>query len=135
MQPSVRIYFDLGTDDPGELDIYNDGTLVPTINLVELYVPYYLTYFLPDTSQELYVAPTFGFGITAPADDSADGTDTASDAPVLILTTGVLAALKMTEELSLGLEAGFALGLSTDEGLTDISDSAIYVGLVLDYDF
>lgn len=35
-QPATRIYFDSGNDDPNEPDIFDDGSLVPVINLAEI---------------------------------------------------------------------------------------------------
>ncbi len=135
MQPSLRMYFDIGTDDADEIDIYNDGSLLPTINFLELYRPIYVKGFLLDPSKEFSVGPAFGFGITAPAGDSPDGSEQADDAPVLLLSAGVLASVGITKNISVGAEVGWAWGFSADEGLNDISDSAIYVGLVLNLQF
>lgn len=38
--PSARIYFDTGSDDKDEIDIFNDGKISPSINLAEIYFPY-----------------------------------------------------------------------------------------------
>lgn len=135
MQPSVRMYFDVGSDDADEIDIYNDGSLVPTLNFLELYRPIFIDEFLLNTKKEFTVGPTIGFGITAPAEDSEDGTEEADDAPVLLLSVGALASVELNDNVSIGVESGWALGLSADEGVSDISDSALYVGLVLNLKF
>jgi hypothetical protein len=129
IEPSIRMYFDIGSDDANEVDIYNDGSLVPTINFLELYRPIYVDKFLLDSTKEFSFGPTIGFGITAPAGDSPDGSEQADDAPVLLLSSGVLASVAITDKVSVGAEVGWGWGFSADEGLTDISDSAIYVGL------
>jgi len=139
-QPSARIYFDTGSDDPNEIDLYNDGNLVPTINLLELYRPCKPQDFFLDTDKNLYFGPAFGVGISAPAEDGDKKTggpapEEASDAPVLLLTAGVLVELEITKNAFAGLEFGYAMGFSADEGLSDADDGAFYVGLALKFDF
>lgn len=141
-QPSYRVYFDLGSDDPGELDIYQDGKLGPTINLVGL------DYNIPlDEKRFILWGPSVGFGITAPADDSPDQTNTADDAPIVLLTAGVFVSFDIfgmkkgssqahpEEATSVAIESGIAYGISTDEGLESISDVALYFGLTVKYAF
>jgi hypothetical protein len=132
IEPSLRIYFDSGHDDVGEIDIYNDGELVPSLTLFELYKPLYKSDELIEGNDLVFSwGFTGGLGITAPAGDS--DSEEATSAPVLLLTLGLLAEISNINDnnngSSFGIEFGRALGLTADEGLDDISDSAWYVGL------
>lgn len=141
-QPKARIYFDIGTDDANEIDIFRDGALVPTVNIAEAYIPFHFPELGPITFPDGWtIGPAFGFGITAPADDSDDNTENASGAPVLLLSAGILVEFPVavvdnkSQAVSLGIEFGYVIGFTTQEGLDDIDDSAIYAGLTLFIDF
>jgi len=134
-QPSLRVYFDIGTDDAGEIDLYNDGSLVPTINLVELYRPYPVKEFFLG-KRDLWIGPAFGIGLTAPAKDGeGKNAEEAGNAPVLLLTGGLLTAIPLNDKTRIGIESGLAWGISADEGLADADDTAVYVGIALKIDF
>jgi hypothetical protein len=136
LQPSLRFYFDYGSDDPGEIDLYNDGSLVPSINLIELYRPYVAKNFFLG-NKDLLLGPAFGFGLTAPAKDGqGEGAEKTGDSPVLLLTGGAIVGVPFgSDEAFVGIEAGYAWGMSFDEGFADGDDLAIYVGLSYKFRF
>lgn len=148
IEPSLRVYFDSGHDDVGEIDLYNDGELLPSVTLFEIYKPFYKSesIFVGSSGQALPCSfgLTAGLGITAPAGDpeteakkgAPEMQMTPSDAPVLLLTYGFLLEIATKDSDTttsdgnrFGIEFGRATGLSADEGLDDFSDSAWYVGI------
>lgn len=153
-QPKARIYFDTGDDDEGELDIFEDGSLQPAVNLVEIY--WAMNYDILGTGEKSLGkqmtdlgwtwGPSLGFGLSTPAQDSENGDRKASGAPVLLISAGLVAEFPLgtadsnntditKNATKLGIEFGYAMGFSADEGLSDIDDGAIYVGLNLHIPF
>ena len=133
-KPSAKIFFDTGSDDTDEIDIFDDGSLNASIDLVNLIHRYDTGadfYNTPDST--LWWGPSLGAGITSPADDSADGSQTASDAPVLLLSLGLFFEYDVSNKTSVLIETGYALGLTSDESFGDKTDGAIYFGLSLDF--
>ncbi|MCP3902857.1 MAG: hypothetical protein GY715_04400 [Planctomycetes bacterium] len=177
-QPKLRIYWDTGSDDPGEIDLFDDGGLTATVNLAEVRLNWSFNKYFADKDGKLLrtgtagddplrVEPSrwscgfaFGAGITSPADDSPNGMSMASSAPVLLLTTGAYLEYdlsswkqlideamanpesdkgKLVSEMSdrgIGfsgpkfiIEVGYAWGITTDEGISDIDDGAVYAGV------
>ncbi len=129
-QPKLRVYFDTGEDDENEVDLFNDGTLSPTINLLEVYWPFKFNEHIGHDKWRW--GPSLGGGISAPAGDSEDNTKQASDAPVVLLTAGLLVKFPFSEgekSRSVDFEAGYAMGFSTDEEFDNINDGAVYVGV------
>lgn len=126
-EPSARVYFDTGEDDEGEVDIFDDGGLTPTIDFAALYVPWRL-------GQAEYFdswswGPLVAVGIGSSADDSEDGTVEASDVPVVMFSYGFVLEYELEGGTSFAFEIGRATGFSPDESLSDGDDSATYVGL------
>ena len=145
-EPKARVYFDTGTDSPEKLDMFQDGSLVPSINFLEL--TWMRPFRRPFGHEDWRWGPNLGIGITSQAGDSDDGTNRSSGAPVVICSVGLLCEFPLSalqlrrlrehqgpnpelRELAptAGLEVGYALGVSSDERLTHIADGAIYVGL------
>ncbi|MDJ0907171.1 MAG: hypothetical protein QNI96_14215 [Woeseiaceae bacterium] len=125
--PSVRVYFDTGTDDPDEIDIFNDGNLNLAVDLASIYWPWRLgraEYF-----DNWSWGPVVGAGIGAPASDSSDGTTQASGAPIVMFSGGMMLEYELDSGPSFAFEAGYTIGYSSDESLGDADDSAAYVGL------
>ncbi|MFQ5596460.1 MAG: hypothetical protein ACE5GK_00260 [Nitrospiria bacterium] len=125
--PSARVYFDTGTDGANEIDIFNNGGLNATIDFVSIYIPWRL-------GRGRYYdvwswGPLFGAGISAAPQDSEDGTQKASDSPVVLFSTGLMLEYKFEDGPSFGFEVGYALGFSSDESLSNNNDNAAYVGL------
>ncbi len=132
-QPSARVYFDTGSDDKSEIDIFEDGALVPTISLAQIYFPYeYPKYFgtEEDLSKKWTWGPTLGVGLSSPANNSDDGTNKSSDAPIILLSGGLLLRFPVGDgKRSVDLEGGYAQGFSADEGLDDTTDGAAFMGV------
>jgi len=144
--PAARVYFDTGSDGAGEVDLFTNGSISPTIDLIGLYLPWRLGH-----SKHLdrwTVGPNIGVGIgqssgtetisaAVPGDDvdaqEVQETSTSS-APVVLLSLGGLLEYKPNGDqgISFGLEAGFSIGFSADELFDDNDDSAVFVGLKLD---
>ena len=154
--PSARIYFDTGSDDKDEIDIFNDGSISPAINLAEVYFPYgrwknwdvlepnsvvrrlekeeakNISYF-----KQFLFGPTLGFGITVPPGEAENGNNS-SDAPVLFLNGGLLLLFPLNnskDTATIGFEFGWTRGYSTSESIGDNDDSALYAGLTLNIPF
>ncbi len=125
--PSARVYFDTGSDDVNEIDLFNDGNLNVTVDLVSIYFPWRLG------KAEFYDSwswgPVFGAGISAAAKDSDDGSAKASGAPVVLISVGAMLEYKLKAGPSFSFEVGRSTGFSSDESLGDIDDSALFVGL------
>lgn len=136
LQPSLRYYYDYGSDDPGEVDLYNDGNLVPTIDLVEIYRPYSLKNFFLG-GRDLIVGPSFGLGLSGPAKDgTGDNAQTTGNAPVVVFTAGAIIGIPVGKNGALvGIEGGHAWGASFDEGFADSDDYAVYVGISYKFRF
>ncbi len=176
IQPKLRVFFDTGSDDDGEIDIFENGELTPNLNLVELRLTHYFhnerwlgvtelgghpRY--QDFQSRWSWGPNIGLGISAPAqdgeeDDGVGGTTLAqaSDAPVVLFTVGAFLEYDLTHLTDdqrakvgeavratgnsfsgpkIGVEGGWAYGVSADEGLSDTDDSAWYIGLSLHFPF
>ncbi len=126
--PSARVYFDTGSDDPDEIDIFNDGGLNPTIEFAAVYLPWRFGHgaYFDDWSW----GPVVGVGISAPPDDSENSMNEASTAPVVMLSYGLMVEHEISEGgASFALEVGGATGFSSDESLGDSTDTAAFVGL------
>ena len=132
----TRVYFDSGTDDPGEVDIFNNGGLVPSLEVGSVYFPWRLG--RADFYDSWAWGPQIGVGLSSPAQNSEDGSAQASNSPVVMFSAGLLFEHKLGDdprtknEGSLGFEIGRAVGFSSDESLDDIDDSAWYFGLRID---
>jgi hypothetical protein len=149
-EPKARVYFDTGWEAPDKLNIFHDGSLVPSINFLELFWrrrwPHGIGH------RDWRWGPSFGVGISSQAGDSADGSLQASGAPVLLLSAGLqtefplstwqlsqlreggLCSAEVEQHLlaaapTAGIEFGYALGVSSDESLDYSADGAIYVGV------
>ncbi|MEM1213081.1 MAG: hypothetical protein AAGI68_12385 [Planctomycetota bacterium] len=158
-QPNARIYFDVGDDDDGEADIFEDGALVPTITLAEIRFSNRL--FSKTKGQPLKESDrsnwTWGFATGLGASIAAE-TGEDSTAPILLATVGMFleyefrnpaTSIKNLETLAnatkalgltssnptVGFEAGWAYGVSADENFEDNDDSAFYVGVTAYFPF
>jgi hypothetical protein len=127
-QPSARIYIDRGEDDENEIDIFDNGALNLSLDFVSIHLPWRFG------RSEYYDAwnwgPFIGAGIGQPPQDSADGTREASSAPVALISFGLLFEYKI-DKASFGFEIGSITGFSADEGLSDTTDSASFMGIKL----
>jgi len=125
--PSARVYFDTGSDDEGEVDLFNDGKLNISVDLVSIYVPWRLgkSSFYDKWSW----GPVIGAGLGAPAKDSEDGSVEASGAPVVLFSLGGMMQYRLESGPSFSFEAGYSRGFTSDESVDDSDDSASYVGI------
>jgi hypothetical protein len=151
-EPKARVYFDTGWEAPDKLNLFHDGSLVPSINFLELFWrrrwPQHIGH------DDWRWGPSLGVGISSQAGNSSDGTLSASGAPVLLLSAGLQTEFPLsTWQLNrlrenghcnpdlerdllatgptAGIEFGYALGVSSDESLGYSADGAIYVGVSL----
>ena len=144
--PSLRTYLDIGNPDDGDLKIFSEGELTPVVTLAELYYPMeFGSLFggrvLPGTfptrkvdgedRPAWYWGPTFGIGITSPADDSEDSTAEATGAPVILATIGWASQFMIDENVTLVVEAGGAYGIANQEDGDLADDTGLYVGVGL----
>jgi hypothetical protein len=112
--PATRIYFDTGDDDPGELDLFEDGEFGINLDLATLYLDY--------RWKGVTFGPYVSGGISSVSDEAS------SDAVVLIWSAGIALTFR---ELPFAIEAGYMQGISAGESLdsTTRDDGAIYIGL------
>ena len=127
--PSARVYFDSGADEPDEVDIFNDGNLNVTVELASLYWPWRLG--RGEYYDSWSFGPVVGAGLGTSGDDSEDGSQT-SDAPVVVFSVGAMIEYKLESGASFAFELGRSTGFSSDESFGDIDDSATYVGIRID---
>jgi hypothetical protein len=152
-RPTARIYFDTGSDDENEVDAFTDGALTANVDLLEFYVAAFkqsseFTTRSTDLSRRLHhrtrwsVGPMFGLGMTGPAQNSEDGTQEASGAPVFMVNYGLYSEIALTAPeqqalsknnisgpVTLFVEGGRVTAFSTDEALDDFDDSALFFGV------
>lgn len=86
------------------------------------------------------LAPRFAVGMSTPADDSEDGSASASGAPVVYFSASLVADFQkggtVGEDDGVGvrLEFGYMYGVSSDESFADADDSAVFVGMTVNLD-
>jgi hypothetical protein len=155
-QPKARAYFEFNEDSPAdapesekEVDLFRDGSLVPTIEIVQLRLRSYFgdAYKTEGTKGEkekvgertgverVSAGFTLGLGISAPL--SEDSTTEAS-APIVLASAGVMLAYDISDSESkpaIGVEAGVVGGLSADESIGDSTDGAWYIGVSVNFTF
>ncbi len=140
--PSARIYFDIGDDDPGnEADIFVNGSITASIDVIEVGYWWDMGVATGGDLEGWGLGIVGSAGIGTPAitimDDGGD-TDT-STAPVAIFNVGLAFEkqvgdpTKIKENGYIGLQVGYAQGFSTDENFGDNSDGAVYVGVSVDF--
>ena len=92
-KPCTRVYIDTGSDDDDEVDVFNDGSLVPSLTFAELFFPISGVWEKEGVSgsqaaigpgeKEWRLGLTVGLGLSSPADDGVinndDETDEADD--------------------------------------------------------
>ena len=149
--PSARLYFDTGTDDKNEIDVFEDGKLSPAITLAEIYFPYgrwknwhkldpnSVTNPLSDKEEkkisyfnQFLFGPTFGIGITVPPEDAERGVKinngdeisepASSNAPVLFLNAGFLLLFPLDNSNNPST-LGFEFGLTRGYSTDDSIDN------------
>jgi hypothetical protein len=82
--PSARIYFDTRTDDPGEIDLFHDGNVNPTLDMASIYFPWRVT--KRDSLNDWSWGPMVGVGISAAPGGRVVATRETSNAPVVMVS-------------------------------------------------
>ncbi len=150
-QPKARIYSDLKRSNDSEFDMFDDGALLASLDVVEFYFPMPLITerFARAMGRPSHLSGlgwrlggTVGLGITTAVSSS----DNASNAPISTLSAGirydfplgrpsaeVLATrdCRLDERTRVGIEGGIQGGLSTDEALSDSTDLGVYLGILV----
>lgn len=148
-EPKARVFFDLGEERPGKLDIFHDGSLAPSINFIELYWAEHW----PEGAghQDWRWGPIIGAGISSPA--GTNGAAEATGAPVLLCSIGLQFEFVLNQQAidklreqgasprainearqespRIGFEFGLAGGVSSDETLDFKGDGAAFAGVTL----
>jgi len=116
LKPSGRIFFDTGSDDPGEVDLFNDGTATVQLQFLSLGAEYIAV-------DSLHFYPNVSAGI------SSAQTGTNESGLVFALSAGLTVEFPFTDTIRAGLESGYMTGFTADESFDDANDGAFYVGL------
>lgn len=192
--PSARVYFDTGSDEDDEVDVYKDGALTAAIDFVGISKPFLIKKATPVADAELELERAriertrvegtgeravrdaddevkrserqldearvversadrkrnqgtrlegdwvFGVrgavGMTSPAEDSEDGSQESSGAPVVFVSGSLYLDLYKAgktvsddEGVGVRLEVGMMYGMSADESLRNADDTAVFVGM------
>ncbi len=151
-QPKARVFMDLKRSNDGEFDLFNDGAILASLDVIELYFPMPL---ISERFAEVFgksgprpslgwrVGGTIGLGIsTALHNGSSDN----GSAPVSTLSTGVryefplgrpsrelldTGDTRLDQRTRVGMEFGFQGGVSTRESLRDSTDIGLYFGVLV----
>jgi hypothetical protein len=117
LKPGTRIYFDDGTDDPGEIDLFKDGRLGINLDVLTISL---------DLQWKALTVGFFGSGGISSANS-----DSASDPVVAIIAGGIVITPRGSP---FRLEAGYMQGFSADERLngSQRDDGALFFGVSFD---
>lgn len=151
-QPKARIFSDLKSDNDDEFDLFADGAILASLDVVEFYFPMPL---VSERFAEAFgkssrlsslgwrVGGTIGLGITTAINN--DGSDNGS-APVSTLSAGVryefplgrpsrelieTGDARLDQRTRVGIEWGLQGGFSTRESLEDRTDLGLYMGILV----
>lgn len=114
LKPATRIYFDTGSDDPGELDIFKDGSIGVSVDFLNISYDWGIT-------DELTIGGFFAGGISSTTSDT-------DHSAILMWSAGVAVGIK---DMPFAFEAGVLQGISASETLSDKTDTALFVGISL----
>lgn len=151
-QPKARVYMDLKRDNDDEFDLFADGSVLASLDIVELYFP------MPLFSERFArtfgrssrlsglgwrVGGTVGLGLSTAL---TNGDAKSNGAPISTLSAGlryefplgrpsqeVLATgdYRLDERTRVGIEGGLQGGLSTEESLDEATDLGLYFGILV----
>jgi hypothetical protein len=128
--PSARIYFDLGSDDEDEVDLFNDGGLEPGLTFASVSFPWRIG--RSPAYDPWSWGPEASIGISSsPGTAKVEG-ESSSRAAFVLVSVGLSLSYKVSPKSSFGFEAGYAVGFSTEEAVDDNNDGAFYVGVKVD---
>jgi hypothetical protein len=151
-QPKARVFMDLKKDNDDQFDLFSNGAILASLDIVELYFP------MPLISDRFAraigkssrlskvgwrVGGTVGLGISTAINNG--GSDNGS-APISTISSGIRYEFPLgrpTRELietgdprfdqrtRVGIESGVQGGMSTDETLEDSTDAGFYFGILV----
>lgn len=151
-QPKARVFMDLKRSNDGEFDLFNNGAILASLDVVELYFPMPL---ISERFAEMFGRPgrlsslgwrvggTLAMGITTALNN---GTTENGSAPVSTLATGIRYEFplgkpsrelietgddRLDQRTRVGMEFGLQGGISTRESLRDSSDIGLYFGVLV----
>jgi hypothetical protein len=151
-QPKARVFMDLKSGNDNEFDLFADGAILASLDVIELHFPMPL---ISERFGELLGTPsqlsklgwrvggTVGLGIATALNN---GTDNGS-APVTTLSSGIryefplgrpsrevleTGDLRLDQRTRVGIELGVQGGVSTRESLSDKTDLGVYFGFQVD---
>ncbi len=151
-QPKARVFMDLKRANDGEFDLFSNGAVLASLDVVELYLPMPLisdrfarAMGKPSRLSQIgwRVGATVGVGITT-ALTNADGT--AGSAPISTMSTGIrydfplgrpsrevieTGDLRLDQRTRVGIETGLQGGISSNEALGDSTDLGWYFGILV----
>ncbi|PCI79691.1 MAG: hypothetical protein COB20_04325 [SAR86 cluster bacterium] len=133
LKPSTRVYFDTGSDDEDEIDLFVDGSLNVTLEVLS--IAWHRSFL---GSKDYSWGPILSAGLSTPAkspsvsDNAGNMTTlpTASSAPVFMASFGI--ELQGVNQ-NVFAEVGYSQGWTADESFGDTSDGAIYVGIKFNF--
>ena len=151
-QPKARVFMDMKRRNDGEFDLFSNGAILASLDVVELYFP------MPLISERFAravgktnrlsqlgwrVGGTVGLGITTALNN---GDSSSGSAPISTFSSGVRYEFplgrpsnevittgdpRLDQRTRVGIETGFQAGVSTDESLADSSDMGWYFGILV----
>jgi hypothetical protein len=151
-QPKARVYMDLKRRNDGEFDLFNDGAILASLDVIELYFPMPLISERfaemmgrhgQQTAMGWRVGGTLGMGITTALNN---GSAENGSAPVSTLSTGIryefplgrpsrelleTGDMRLDQRTRVGMEFGLQGGVSTRESLRDSTDIGLYFGVLV----
>jgi hypothetical protein len=151
-QPKARVYMDIKRRNDDEFDLFSNGAVLASLDVVELYFPMPL---ISDRFARIVGKPsrlsrigwrvggTLGVGITTALNngDSDNGS-----APISTLSSGIRYEFplgrpsrelletgdwRLDQRTRVGIEGGIQGGVSTDESLADSTDVGMYFGILV----
>ncbi|QDV70392.1 hypothetical protein Poly24_41140 [Rosistilla carotiformis] len=154
LQPKARVFFDLKRDNDSEFDLFRNGSILASLDVLEIYKPLKLVtdFFADEHSKKVSLhdlgwrfGATLGLGITTAL--SNGGTD-GGGAPIGVGSIGfryefpigpeppaVLdqngRPIRLDQRTRVGFEAGLQAGTSTDETIADRFDVGLYIGMMV----
>ena len=114
LKPSTRIFFDTGSDDTGELDIFKDGHIAVSVDFLTISYDFAL-------SENVTIGAFVAGGISS-------STSEADRSAILMWSTGIALNVR---DMPFSFEAGILQGISASETLSDHTDTALFVGISL----
>ena len=151
-QPKARVFMDMKRENDGEFDLFGDGALLASLDVVELYFPMPLisdrfAHALGKTDRVTRIGwrfgATIGLGITTAL---SNGDSAAGSAPISTLSTGLRYEFplgrpsnelittrdpRLDQRTRVGFETGIQAGISANESLADATDYGWYFGILV----